>query len=169
VSRKDTVGTTYLIHFDRPYRHVSHYAGWALDLEQRIADHREGKGARLIEVINEAGIGWEVVRTWPGTTRDFERHLKDTRHLKHYCPADQPERSAARREARRQQKEKDMPQTAPEKTTEKTTVGELVTGMQRGTYTRQAVAAAIRKLDVIQWDVEVDRPEPEIEDREMGA
>ncbi len=32
----------------------------------RIAQHRAGRGARLLAKIGEYGIGFEVVRTWPG-------------------------------------------------------------------------------------------------------
>lgn len=155
-----TVGTVYLIHFDRPYKHAKHYVGWAKSLEARIAHHRNGTGARLLQVLNEAGIGWEVVRTWPNTTREFERHLKDTRHVSHYCPRDQPERAAARREAR---KEKEMEI--------KTTLGELVTEMDEGNVSREQVKAAVAELSAdgkaIHWGAEVARPEAEIEDFEI--
>ena len=77
-------GTIYLIHFSRPYqaqsgkgeKQVSHYLGWAKNLPARIAHHRANRGARLIAVINEAGIEWEVVRTWQGDKNE-ERRLKN--------------------------------------------------------------------------------------------
>jgi hypothetical protein len=69
-------GTVYLLHFDRPFRHAKHYTGWALDLESRLALHSAGQGARLLAVIREAGIGWQVARTWPDVDRHYERALQ---------------------------------------------------------------------------------------------
>ena len=68
--------TVYLIHFDQRYAHAGHYLGSTSDLPSRLADHQAGRGARLMEVITEAGISWHVSRTWPGG-RDLERALKD--------------------------------------------------------------------------------------------
>lgn len=51
--------TIYLIHFEKPYKHARHYLGYTNDLEKRLARHRNGNGARLIDVINNAGIKWE--------------------------------------------------------------------------------------------------------------
>jgi predicted GIY-YIG superfamily endonuclease len=58
--------TVYLLHFERPYRHARHYLGSAEDLEARLALHRAGREARLLEVIAGAGIGFVVARTWEG-------------------------------------------------------------------------------------------------------
>ena len=80
------VGTIYLLHFDRPYRHAQHYLGWTSNLEQRLAAHRNGKaGARLMEVIAEKGIGFQVARTWTGTRSD-ERRKKVSGHSVRSCP-----------------------------------------------------------------------------------
>jgi hypothetical protein len=49
---------------------------WAQDLDQRLAWHRSGHGARLIEVIVAAGIGFVLARTWGGD-RTLERRLKN--------------------------------------------------------------------------------------------
>jgi len=77
-------GTVYLIHFDTPCRHARHYTGWALDLEQRLRQHRAGHGARLLEVI-AAGIDWTLARTWPGS-RQRERQLKRQGGASRRCP-----------------------------------------------------------------------------------
>jgi predicted GIY-YIG superfamily endonuclease len=74
--------TVYLLHFDRPYRH---YLGFASDLEARIAIHRAGRGARLIQVITAAGIGFVIARTWSGG-RDLERRLKNRKNSPRLCP-----------------------------------------------------------------------------------
>ncbi len=77
--------TTYLIHFDRPYKHARHYIGSALHLEARLSHHRTGTGARLLAVIQQAGIEWSVVRTWEGD-KQFERKLKNRHNAKKLCP-----------------------------------------------------------------------------------
>jgi hypothetical protein len=67
----------YLIHFDRPLHHARHYLGYCADgtLEVRLIRHRGGRGARLLAVLRELGIGWRVVRVLDGDRR-FERRLK---------------------------------------------------------------------------------------------
>jgi len=64
---RSPVGTVYLLHFDRPYRHARHYLGWATDPDARLTRHAAGEGARLLEVVHAAGIGWTLARTWVGT------------------------------------------------------------------------------------------------------
>jgi hypothetical protein len=77
----------YLLHFDRPYRHARHYLGWcrAGRLDERLAEHRAGRGARLMAVIKDAGIGFELARTWPGP-RALERRLKNCHNTPRKCP-----------------------------------------------------------------------------------
>lgn len=82
-------GTVYLLHFEQPYKHARHYLGWTLDLDDRLARHRgekekDGRGARLVEVVIAAGISVQLARTWNGD-RFFERHIKG-RGLTAYCP-----------------------------------------------------------------------------------
>lgn len=85
-NREPAIGVVYLLHFDRPYRHARHYTGWTTDLAARLAEHTAGRGARLLSVITEAGIGWEVARTWPAATRARERQLKRSGGASRYCP-----------------------------------------------------------------------------------
>lgn len=80
------MGELYLIHFDRPFGHARHYAGWALDAQTRIAKHRRSRGANLLKHVNAAGIGWQTVKVWPGTRTD-ERKLKNQGGLSRHCPA----------------------------------------------------------------------------------
>lgn len=75
----------YLIHFAEKYEHAGHYLGYAKHLDARIAHHRNGTGARLMQVVNEAGIDWQVVRTWEGG-RDVERFLKAKKNAPYLCP-----------------------------------------------------------------------------------
>lgn len=78
-------GTVYLLHFDQPYRHARHYCGWTSDLTARLAAHADGRGARLIAVITEAGIGFKLARTWDGG-RTRERQIKRQGGLSRCCP-----------------------------------------------------------------------------------
>ncbi len=80
-----TTGIVYLLHFDRPYGHAAHYTGWAGDLNARLAEHAAGRGARLLAIIQAAGIGWRLARTWPGTRRT-ERGLKRQGGASRRCP-----------------------------------------------------------------------------------
>ncbi len=78
-------GTVYLIHFERPFKHATHYLGYAANLEARLAEHRAGQGARLLAVIQAAGIDWTVARTWVGG-RTRERQLKNQGGKARMCP-----------------------------------------------------------------------------------
>ncbi len=80
-----TTGTVYLLHFKRPYKHARHYIGYTTDLAARLAEHRAGRGARLIAVITSAGIGFELARTWSGG-RGRERSLKRRHGASRFCP-----------------------------------------------------------------------------------
>ena len=82
-------GTVYLIHFNVAYRHAKHYLGYSEHLDKRITDHLCGMGARLMEVVTQAGIEWKVARTWTGD-RKFERKLKNRKDAPHICPICNP-------------------------------------------------------------------------------
>jgi predicted GIY-YIG superfamily endonuclease len=81
----------YLVHLDRPLgsEHprgsARHYLGTTVDLDRRLETHRAGKGARILAAANQRGIGYDVVRTWPGG-RDVERQLKNRRNAPKLCP-----------------------------------------------------------------------------------
>ena len=83
------MGTVYLIHFEFPYKHARHYLGYSAKLSQRAIRHSKNNGARLIQVINAAGISWSVVRTWPGN-RGKERRLKKRHDSPILCPVCNP-------------------------------------------------------------------------------
>lgn len=86
--------TLYLICFDRPISSdhtCQHYLGFTNDkLTGRLLDHANGRGARLTQVARERGIGWKLVRTWPGATRADERHLKARKYGNLLCPVCTP-------------------------------------------------------------------------------
>ncbi len=81
------MGKVYLLHFAVPFCHARHYIGWTTEdgLEDRLQAHRDGRGARLLEVITQAGIGFTLARTWTGDRR-LERRLKDSWHGPRICP-----------------------------------------------------------------------------------
>ncbi len=81
-----TIQVFYLLHFDNPFKHARHYLGSAVQLERRLADHRNGTGARLMFWVARAGISRQLARTWRGG-RQPERQLKAQGggHSRH-CP-----------------------------------------------------------------------------------
>jgi predicted GIY-YIG superfamily endonuclease len=83
---KNQVGVIYLLHFDQPYKHAKHYLGWTRDLEQRLADHRAGSGARLMAVLAREGIGFTLARLWQPADRRRERQIKNQGGLSRSCP-----------------------------------------------------------------------------------
>jgi hypothetical protein len=82
------------LHFDQRYEHAGHYTGWATDLDRRLPEHLGGRGARLLEVVTQAGIGFRLARTWPDVTRARERQLKRQGGASRYCPICQDQRKA---------------------------------------------------------------------------
>jgi len=92
MKRKQNKTHVYLLHFDSPiseHHTCQHYIGFAECLQQRIAQHRRGDGARLTQVAKERGIGFRVVRVWEGD-RKLERSLKNRKHASHFCPVCNP-------------------------------------------------------------------------------
>jgi hypothetical protein len=86
------VGLVYLAHFDQPIGDVSnprgfalHYTGWTLNLPVRLGEHAAGRGARLMQVVAEQRIGWQVTRLWVGS-RSRERSLKRQGGAARRCP-----------------------------------------------------------------------------------
>jgi predicted GIY-YIG superfamily endonuclease len=79
------LGVIYLLCFSRPYRHARHYCGWAEDVLDRLNQHASGRGARLMTVIWQAGIGFTLVRVCEGTRRT-ERAIKNAGGAVRYCP-----------------------------------------------------------------------------------
>ena len=61
-----------------------------------VQHHRNGTGARLMEVVSAAGIGFTVARTWPDGDRAKERRLKNSGSASRYCPMCREEREQRR-------------------------------------------------------------------------
>ena len=77
----------YLLHFNTPYWHARHYLGYAQkNLENRLLQHQNGTGARLMQVVNDAGITWKVAKVWPQGDRHLERRLKNWHGSGAFCP-----------------------------------------------------------------------------------
>lgn len=68
-------GHVYLLHFSAKIGHSSHYLGWALDVEERVQEHRAGCGANFTRVAVKRGISLLLAATWPGG-RELERAYK---------------------------------------------------------------------------------------------
>src|SRR5205085_2158791 len=85
----------YLLHLDRPFKHAKHYLGFSMNLEARLQCHRNGNGARFMEVVSQAGIGFTLARLWRCDTweegRALERKLKK-QHSPLLCPLCNPRR-----------------------------------------------------------------------------
>lgn len=75
----------YLLHFITPYKHARHYLGCSDDVSARLAEHGTSHGARLTQVVKEAGISWVVARTWRGGRR-LEHKLKARHSGVRLCP-----------------------------------------------------------------------------------
>ena len=64
---------------------AGHYVGWARNVKRRLAEHEAGRGARLLAVVRQAGIGWTLARMWPGS-RARERQIKRQGGHARQCP-----------------------------------------------------------------------------------
>jgi predicted GIY-YIG superfamily endonuclease len=99
--RKPHEGVVYLLHFERPLGNLSnpkaqaqHYIGWALDVRQRLTEHRNGWGSSLTMACVDRGIPFYLVRFWPGTA-ELERKLKRQKNARKLCPICRANRKAA--------------------------------------------------------------------------
>lgn len=85
----------YLIHLEKKLGHSQHYLGYSERLNARIEHHQHGRGSVFLKAANEAGIPWELVRTWLNQNRAFERRLKNMKNAKMFCPICNPEKFSA--------------------------------------------------------------------------
>ena len=81
-------GTVYLIHFEKPIKHASHYIGFTSkdDINERFEHHKKGQGSRLLRAANNLGIDYKIVRVWNNVDRNFERWLKNKKNSPRLCP-----------------------------------------------------------------------------------
>jgi predicted GIY-YIG superfamily endonuclease len=94
-------GVYLLCYADHPYKHAAHYTGYADNIARRIAQHRRGEGARLMQVVVEHHISFAVAKIWPEETRQFERKLHKRHGAARYCPICRGEVTPARPPVRR--------------------------------------------------------------------
>jgi hypothetical protein len=71
-----------LVHAPTNSRQIQH---WTLNLPVRLGEHAAGRGARLMQVVAEQHIGWQVTRLWVGS-RGRERSLKRQGGAARRCP-----------------------------------------------------------------------------------
>lgn len=82
------MGGVYILHFARPISPLhtdQHYVGFAEDLDARIAQQRQGKGARFCTVARERNISFRVVEVLRGG-RTLERSIKKYKKTRIFCP-----------------------------------------------------------------------------------
>ena len=70
------MGTIYLLHFDQKIGRSQHYLGWTRNLDQRLEDHRAGRGGKTTARFRAAGIGFKLAAQWSGSPDD-EKRLKN--------------------------------------------------------------------------------------------
>jgi len=82
----------YLLHFDEaignpdnPRGQARHYLGYADRLDRRTLEHMRGRGAKITQALVAKGIGFSLVRTWPGD-RKLEARLKRAHSSNRFCP-----------------------------------------------------------------------------------
>lgn len=81
------VGTLYLLHFDKIVSDTAqHYLGFTMRTpEERLVDHRTGRGAKLTRYAAQCNVKMEIVWTVLGTRAD-ERRLKNRSNHRSICP-----------------------------------------------------------------------------------
>jgi hypothetical protein len=86
------IGTVYLLHVEHVLpvtgnRVARQYLGWvAGDVDERLAQHRTGRGSPLVAAVVAAGGTVTLARTWAGVDRYFERRLKNRHEAPRLCP-----------------------------------------------------------------------------------
>jgi predicted GIY-YIG superfamily endonuclease len=96
-------GLVYLLHFDAPFKHAAHYIGFVESpdgLENRLEQHRTGRGAALMAAVSAAGISFTLAKTWAPASRTFERELKNRKKASQLCPICRAAAQAAKEEAK---------------------------------------------------------------------
>ena len=79
-------GIVYLLHFDRSYRHARHYIGFTQNLEQRLSEHRAGRGSPLIAAAIADGIDFQLAAVWEGDRHDERRLYRQKNARARLCP-----------------------------------------------------------------------------------
>ena len=83
--------TLYILHFAEPLAHAQHYIGIAKNSDQRLKNHKAGRGAKLVHAVHKAGI--EITKhelqVFDSYTeaKTIEKRLKNIGRRFKYCPA----------------------------------------------------------------------------------
>ena len=78
----------YILKFQQPLGNARHqakyYMGYCEEgrLDERLKEHRSGKGAAITRAAHERGIAFEVVLRLEGFTRQDERRLKNWKNYR---------------------------------------------------------------------------------------
>lgn len=84
--------TIYLLHFDQPFKHARHYLSHTIELEARLAQHRNPEAARnhkVLQGLHAEGGTFTVARTWAGDGT-LLRHLDRRGSRARICPICDP-------------------------------------------------------------------------------
>jgi predicted GIY-YIG superfamily endonuclease len=82
-------GTVYLLHFNQSLGSARHYIGFTTNLPARLAAHRRGHSAAIMQALHSAEIEFVLARTWTGTIA-LERRLKRLHQGSALCPLCNP-------------------------------------------------------------------------------
>jgi predicted GIY-YIG superfamily endonuclease len=84
----------YLFHFYQPVGgRAHHYCGYSESwrADERLEQHLNGSGAKIMKAAVEQQVDWIIGRMWPHGDRTFERDLKNLKNFKFICPICNPE------------------------------------------------------------------------------
>lgn len=93
----------YILHFNQEYKGCRHYIGYCKNLDDRVKEHRNGKGSPLVKAVINAGIDFSAHVVDQTGTRIAERKLKNQKHSNRFCPVCKAE-GKNKNEAHRQDK-----------------------------------------------------------------
>lgn len=84
----------YLIHFAAPLAHARHYIGATSRLRTRLQQHATGDGARILAVLAQRRIAWELARLFVCDDEpwSYETYLKIQKNAPAFCPICSPDR-----------------------------------------------------------------------------
>lgn len=94
--RSTTPVTVYLLHFSKKLGHAQHYIGVTTrgNVEERLSEHRSGRGARLCAAAVQGGAELQLARTWENVPRFTEVKLKNRGGAGRLCPVCKEEKNA---------------------------------------------------------------------------
>lgn len=81
------MSAVYVLHFDPPYLHASHYIGFTEheDVATRLIEHISGRGSPLVKAAVANGSRVEIAHVLINGDRNFERRIKNRRDVCTWC------------------------------------------------------------------------------------